>query len=99
MMRTFAAGFLIASGVVALGYRQTPQPPLRLAIAGLVHGHVSGVLQAAQARPDGQIVVVLDTDAALLRKYAERYKRPEAVLFSDADAMITATKPEAVAAF
>ena len=98
-MRTFAAGFLIASGVVALGYGQTPQPPLRLAIAGLVHGHVSGFLKAAQARPDVQIVGVFDTDAALLRKYAERYKLPEAVLFSDADAMITATKPEAVAAF
>ncbi len=64
-----------------------------------MHGHVSGFLKAAQARPDVQIVGVFDSDPALLRKYAERYKLPEAVLFSDAGAMITATKPEAVAAF
>ena len=91
---------LIVTGtVVALGHPQDPQRPLRLAIAGLVHGHVSGFLKAAQARDDVQIVGVFDADAGLLRKYAERYKLPEAVLFTDAGSMLAAAKPEAVAAF
>src|SRR5712692_9992441 len=33
-------------------------PPLKLAVAGLVHGHVSGFLRAAEGRTDVQIVGV-----------------------------------------
>ncbi len=99
MMKTLAALFLVASGAVTGGHVQDPQPPLRLAIAGLVHGHVSGFLKAAQGRQDVQIVGVFDADQSLLRKYGERYKLPESVLFTDAGAMLEATKPEAVAAF
>jgi predicted dehydrogenase len=73
--------------------------PLRLAIAGLVHGHVTGFLRAAQARQDVQIVGVFDPDRALLQKYADRYKLADAVLFTDLAGMLDRTKPEAVAAF
>ena len=45
---------------------QEPQP-LRLAIAGLVHGHVSGFLRSAMNRSDVQIVGVFDPDAALVQ--------------------------------
>ena len=48
--------------------------PLRLAIAGLAHGHVSGFLNSAQRRPDVQIVGVFDADAALGASYAQRYR-------------------------
>jgi predicted dehydrogenase len=96
MTKTCAALILLASTVLAAGQ---DSPPLRLAIAGLVHGHVSGFLKAAQGRADVQIVGLFDTDAALLRKYAERYNLPEAVLFTDAAKMLAETKPEAVAAF
>src|SRR5687768_9977080 len=99
MLKIWAAVILFASGVVAVGHDQDSQPPLRLAIAGLVHGHVSGFLKAAMARQDVQIVGVFDADAALLRKYADRYKLPQATLFTDVGSMLTAAKPEAVAAF
>jgi predicted dehydrogenase len=99
MLKTLPALILIAGVLAAPGHAQHQPPPLRLAIAGLVHGHVSGFLKAAQARDDVHIVGVFDADAALLRKYAERYKLPAAVLFTDAGSMIAAAKPEAVAAF
>jgi predicted dehydrogenase len=76
-----------------------PPAPLRLAIAGLVHGHVTGFLKAAQARKDVQIVGVFEPDKALLQKYAERYKLADAVLFTDLAAMLDRAKPEAVASF
>ena len=98
-INTWVAAILISIGVVALGHGQDTQPPLRLAIAGLVHGHVSGFLKAAQARQDVQIVGVFDPDRSLLRKYGERYKLAESLLFTDAGAMVQATKPEAIAAF
>ena len=97
MIKTCAALLVITSAVLAAGRSQ--DAPLRLAIAGLVHGHVSGFLKAAQGRPDVQIVGVFDADPALLRKYAERYKLPETLLFTDAAKMLAETKPEAVAAF
>jgi scyllo-inositol 2-dehydrogenase (NADP+) len=73
--------------------------PLRLAIAGLVHGHVSGFLRAAQARKDVEIVGVFDRDAALGRRYAERYQLPSSLLFTDLETMLDRAKPEAVASF
>ena len=80
---------------------QEPAPgrPLRLAIAGLVHGHVSGFLRTAQARSDIQIVAVVERDAALLKTYGERYKLPPDVLFTDLAAMIERARPEAIASF
>jgi predicted dehydrogenase len=75
------------------------QPPLRLAIAGLVHGHVSGFLRGAQGRGDVQIVGIYDPDASLVRQYGERYKLPDAAMFTDLNVMLDRTKPEAVASF
>jgi scyllo-inositol 2-dehydrogenase (NADP+) len=73
--------------------------PLRLAIAGLVHGHVDGFLRGAAGRTDVQIVGVFDPDETLRRKYAARYSLPETALFGSLDAMLDGVKPEAVAAF
>ena len=81
------------------GAQETPARPLRLAIAGLVHGHVSGFLKTAISRPDVQIVGVFDADSALLRKYAERFKLAEGLLYTDLGTMLDGTKPEAVALF
>lgn len=86
--------------ITAADARQTaPSAPFRLAIAGLVHGHVSGFLRAAQGREDVQIVGVYDPDAALLRKYAERSNLPQSVQFTDLGTMLDRTKPDAVASF
>jgi len=73
--------------------------PLRLAIAGLVHGHVTGFLRAAQARPDVHIVGVFEPDVTLQRKYAQRYGLADAALFTDLAAMLDRTKPDAIASF
>ena len=97
-MKSFAAALLLGSVVIAAPRPQAP-PPFRLAIAGLVHGHVSGFLRAAQGRSDVEIVGVFEPDAALLRKYAERNKLPASVLFGDLSSMIERAKPEAIASF
>jgi predicted dehydrogenase len=92
-----AAVLIFALGASA--HTRQPPPPLRLAIAGLVHGHVGSFLRGAQARQDVQLVGVFDPDPALLRGYAKQYNLPESVLFIDLDAMLGKTTPEAVAAF
>ena len=89
----------VICAVSALVPVRAQDPPLRLSIAGLVHGHVSGFLRSALGRSDVQIVGVYDPDAALLRSYAERLKLAEGVTFTDLGTMLDRTKPEAVASF
>jgi predicted dehydrogenase len=102
MRTTLRVAVLLACVIVAMlpaAAQEPAAPPLRLAIAGLVHGHVSGFLRAAQSRRDVQIVAVFDRDAVLLKKYGERYKLPPDALFTDLAAMFERAKPEAVASF
>jgi predicted dehydrogenase len=76
-----------------------PQPPLRLAIAGLVHSHVDGFLRSLKARGDVQIVGIAEPDKAVQKKYADKYTLPDSVFFTTLDSMLDAAKPEAVATF
>lgn len=74
--------------------------PVRVAIAGLNHGHVTGFLRAAQARPtDITIVAIWDPEPALLAKYAKSHHFTEAQLFTDLNRLLDTTKPDAVASF
>lgn len=88
-------------GLLVPAHAQEPAgpKPLRLAIAGLVHGHVSGFLRGAQGRRDVEIVGIFDPDKVLLQHYGQRYKIPDAALFTDLAEMLDRTKPEAVASF
>jgi predicted dehydrogenase len=73
--------------------------PLRIAIAGLAHGHVSGFLNAAVKRSDARIVAIWDADAALVASYAKRYNLPADAQFTDLAKLLDTVKPEAVATF
>jgi len=88
---TLAAGLL---PLLAAG-----EPPLRICIAGLVHGHVDGFLRAAAQRQDVEIAGIFDPDTALQRRYAQRYSLAESLFFTDLGAMLDRVKPEAVASF
>jgi predicted dehydrogenase len=79
-----------------------PAHPLRLAIAGLAHGHVSGFLSNVLRRTqDVQLVGVWDPDSALGSRYANRQQNgfPASLLFTDLGKMLDTVKPEAVATF
>jgi len=79
--------------------RAQEKPPLRLVIAGLVHGHVSGFLRAAQGRTDVQIVGMFEPEAALLKSYGDKYKIPEASRSTDLAALVDRVHPDAIASF
>ena len=97
-MKTAVCALAISLSLLAPPRAQEPAP-FRLAIAGLVHGHVSSFLRAAQTRADVEIVGVFDGDATLLRKYADGFKLPEAAIFTDLASMIDRAKPDAIASF
>jgi predicted dehydrogenase len=75
------------------------QPPMRIAIAGLVHGHVDGFLRLAQKRADIEIVGVFEPREELRKQYSQKFSIPEARFFADLGAMLDKTKPDAVTTF
>jgi len=83
---------------VSLAAAQT-EGPLRVAIAGLDHGHVDGFFRALQKRKDVEIVGVYDPDPGLHKKYGDRYGIAGDLFFADLAAMLDKVKPEAVATF
>jgi glucose-fructose oxidoreductase len=73
--------------------------PLRVVIAGLVHGHAEGFFSGAVKRNDIEILGVAEPDRALFDQYAKKYGLDAKLYHADLDEMITATKPQAVLAY
>jgi predicted dehydrogenase len=72
------------------------QPPLRVGIVGLVHGHVHGFLAQSRHSPEIEIVGVAEPDAALLSQAAARYGFDRSILFADLEEMLRKVHPQAV---
>jgi predicted dehydrogenase len=72
------------------------KPPLRVAIAGLVHGHVDGFFRGAMKRQDIQIVGIAEPDRALFEMYTKKYGLDAKLYHADLEEMVKATKPQAV---
>jgi predicted dehydrogenase len=75
-----------------------PQPPVRTAIAGMSHGHVVWILRNWQ-RKDLELAGFYEPDRALAQRYAQEFKLPLEMVYSDLDEMLDAVRPEAVCAF
>jgi predicted dehydrogenase len=101
MSRLFS--FALVATLIATrfaGAQSSEVKPLRLAIAGLNHGHVSGFLRSAQRRAGDVVIVgVWDPDARLLAEYAGSNHLAVDQTYTDLNKMLDAAKPEAVATF
>ena len=95
--------FVVVMLAVWLGNAGTAQEssmkndsPLRVAIVGLVHGHVEGFLGPALKRDDIRIVGIAEADQAVAQKYAKQFHLDPKLLHSDVDEMLAHVKPQAV---
>lgn len=79
-------------------HSQTPTitSSVRVAIAGLVHGHVSGFLERYQHRRDVQIVGIAEADHELASQYAQKFGLQPELFYSDLEDMLQKTHPQAV---
>jgi predicted dehydrogenase len=75
---------------------QAQPAPLRVAIVGLVHGHVEGFLSALPQHKNVELVGIADPDPALAAKYAKKFDLPQSLFFTRMDEMIEARHPQAV---
>jgi predicted dehydrogenase len=74
-------------------------PPLRVGVAGLVHGHVAGFLDAALRRTDIKIVGIAEADTGVAGEYQRRYHLEEGGMFRSLEKMLENQRPEAVVVF
>ncbi|MBN8786307.1 MAG: Gfo/Idh/MocA family oxidoreductase [Terrimonas sp.] len=72
--------------------------PVRIAVAGIAHGH-SGWILGHKPVDYMTLVGVYEKDKSLLQREAKHYKLDEHILYSELNAMLDKVKPEAVVAF
>jgi glucose-fructose oxidoreductase len=71
-------------------------PPLRVAIAGLVHGHAEGFFSHSLNRKDIQIVGIAEPDRALFDRYAAKYHLDASLYHADLGELLQTVHPQAV---
>src|SRR6266849_1757123 len=106
MRRTsFTAFFLIFAALLAGASADSrgqanpamkEEAPLRVALAGLVHGHASGFFDQFQHRSDLQIVGIAEADRQLAGKFAKSYGFAQTLMYSDLEEMLQKAHPQAV---
>ena len=91
---------LLAAGLLAhlAAAQSTSQPPLRIGVAGLVHGHVGWILRAMQ-RPGIEVVGIAEPNRALAQRYAKEYGFSMDLVYDDLATMLDKAKPQAVTSF
>jgi len=94
LLRSVVLACLVARSLAAQTTSSSSQ--LRVGIAGLVHGHVSGFLQQNLHRTDIQIVGVAEADKKLSEFIAQKFGLAPDLFFSDLEDMLNKTKPQAV---
>ena len=91
------ATILLAWALSAVPVLCAAEPaPLRVAIAGLVHGHVEGFFSNSAHRPEIRIVGISDPDRSLFDRYAAQLGLDPALYHADLEEMLRTTNPQAV---
>jgi glucose-fructose oxidoreductase len=72
------------------------EAPLRVAIVGLEHGHVSGFLKQFPNQRETELVGIVDDDQALCHRYAQEFHLDSSLFYTQLDAMIAARHPQAL---
>src|SRR5260370_9261690 len=74
------------------------EAPMRVALAGLVHGHASGFFEQFQHPTYLQIAGIAEADRQLVGQFAKRYGMGPGLFYSDLEEMLKATHPLALRA-
>jgi scyllo-inositol 2-dehydrogenase (NADP+) len=92
--------FALLLSLAANGARsQEVKPPVRLAVIGLAHDAVGDFIQRARARPDVQLVGIVETNRELTARYAGLFNLNTNLFFASLEALLAETNVQAAAVF
>lgn len=83
--------------VFKAGAQSANNTPVRIAVAGVTHGHVAWIL--SRNKPDVILAGIYEPDNELAQRYAKQYGFSTSLIYNDLSKMLDAVKPEAVVAF
>src|SRR5690606_16089059 len=89
---------LLSILLLIINHLSFAETPLRLAIAGLSHGHVDWIFNRRDKK-DVTLIGIYETNLELIDRYAKRYHLDKALFFTDLGEMLDNLKPDAVSAF
>jgi glucose-fructose oxidoreductase len=72
------------------------EAPIRVAIVGLVHGHVKGFLSALPGNQAATLVAIVEPQEALAKEYAAKYHLDGKLFYTDLEKMLVEQHPDAV---
>ena len=88
--------FILFLGSVLSLSAHAAETPVRVAIVGLVHGHVKGFLHSLPGNSSARLVAIVEPDTALAAEYQRQYKLDAALFHTDLEEMLRTQKPDAV---
>ena len=74
-------------------------PPLRLGMAGLVHGHAAGFLARYRDSGEVELVGIAEPDRDVAARYIKRSRLDPSTIYPSVEAMLDEARPQAVVAF
>ncbi len=90
---------LICSLVMSAPTRAAAAEPLKVALAGLVHGHADGFFSSIAKRTDVQIVGIAEADKSVFDQYAKEFHLDASLYHASLDELLNTTKPQVVLAY
>jgi predicted dehydrogenase len=102
MISSISNRFVLAACLLAATFSSSAEakaqaaPPVRVAVVGLVHGHVQGFLSKLAAHPEIALVGISDPDPALRQKYIAKTHLPGSMFFATEAEMLKRTQPQAI---
>lgn len=92
--------FILVSVLLTLSTnaQEKKQKPIRLAVAGMSHGHISFILKRPD-KGDFELVGACESNQELVNNLSERYQLKSEIVYTDMEKMLDEVKPEAVVAF
>jgi predicted dehydrogenase len=85
--------------LAAAAKRPESEPVLRVAVAGLVHGHADGFFSHTLGRSDVKIVGIAESDRSLFDRYSAKFGLDPALYHAGLEELLRTVHPQAVLAY